>query len=62
VAGGFLGSLIGPRETLWVAAIGGMLGFVLLLPTPLPRFRMPEASPSRQPNAGVDLATEQAAS
>ena len=62
LAGGFLGSMIGPRATLWVGAIGGMLGFLLLLPTPLPRFRMPEASPSRQPNAGVDLATEQAAS
>jgi len=62
LAGGFLGSMIGPRATLWVGAIGGMLGFLLLLPTPLPTFRMPEASPSRQPNAGVDLATEQAAS
>src|SRR5215472_13759435 len=36
LAGGFLGSMIGPRATLWVGAIGGMLGFLLLLPTPLP--------------------------
>jgi MFS family permease len=41
LVGGFLGTLIGPRPTLWVAAIGGMLGFVLLLPTSLPAFRMP---------------------
>jgi predicted MFS family arabinose efflux permease len=41
--GGFLGSAIGPRDTLWVAAIGGMTSFLVLLPTPLPRFRMPAA-------------------
>ncbi len=44
LAGGFLGTLIGPRPTLWIAAIGGMAGFLLLLPTPLPRFRMPASS------------------
>ena len=44
LAGGFLGTLIGPRPTLWIAAIGGMAGFLLLLPTSLPRFRMPSAS------------------
>ena len=62
LAGGFLGTLIGPRPTLWVAAIGGMSGFLLLLPTPLPRFRMPASSKdeartgrarqSRQPRPG----------
>ncbi|HUZ54948.1 MAG TPA: MFS transporter [Streptosporangiaceae bacterium] len=45
LAGGFLGTLIGLRPTLWIAAIGGMTGFLLLLPTPLPRFRMPAGSP-----------------
>ena len=42
--GGFLGTLVGPRTTLWVAAIGGMTSFLVLLPTPIPRFRMPGAS------------------
>jgi MFS family permease len=39
--GGFLGTLVGPRTTLWVAAIGGITSFLVLLPTPIPRFRMP---------------------
>jgi MFS family permease len=38
---GVLGSLIGLRPTLFVAAIGGATAFLWLLPTPLPRFRMP---------------------
>jgi MFS family permease len=46
LAGGLLGSLIGPRATLWIAAAGGMAGFLLLLPTKLPAFRMPESSPA----------------
>jgi len=41
LAGGFLGTVIGLRPTLWIAAIGGMTGFLLLLPTQVPRFRMP---------------------
>ena len=40
--GGFLGTLVGPRTTLWIAAIGGMTSFLVLLPTPIPRFRMPQ--------------------
>src|SRR5262245_17084167 len=44
LVGGVLGTVIGPRLTLWVAAIGGMLGFLVLLPTPLPAFRMPAGS------------------
>ena len=44
LVGGFLGTLIGPRATLWVAAIGGMTSFLMLLPTSLPRFRMPAAA------------------
>jgi MFS family permease len=54
LAGGFLGTFIGLRPTLWIAAIGGMIGFLTLLPTPLPRFRMPRnqsetPSTTRQP-------------
>lgn len=55
--GGFLGTLIGPRATLWVAAIGGMTSFLVLLPTPIPRYRMPgaqERNDSR--DNGLDLA------
>ena len=44
LAGGLLGTLIGTRTTLWIAAIGGVLGFVLLLPGPLPKFTMPKPS------------------
>ena len=39
--GGLLGSAIGLRPALWVATLGGVAGFVLLLPTPLPRYRLP---------------------
>ena len=39
--GGLLGSAIGLRPALWVATLGGVAGFALLLPTPLPRYRLP---------------------
>jgi MFS family permease len=39
--GGLLGSVIGLRPALWIAALGGITGFALLLPTPLPRYRLP---------------------
>lgn len=42
--GGLLGASVGLRPALWVATLGGVAGFVLLLPTPLPRFRMPEGA------------------
>ena len=42
LAGGILGSLIGIRPTLWIAAAGGMTGILWLLPSPLPGFRMPD--------------------
>jgi len=29
------------RPALWVATLGGVAGFALLLPTPLPRYRLP---------------------
>jgi MFS family permease len=41
LAGGFGGTVIGLRPTLWIAAVGGMTGFLCLLPSPLPRFRLP---------------------
>src|SRR3984957_13914140 len=39
--GGLLGSELGLRPALWIAAAGGVLGFLLLLPSPLPAFQMP---------------------
>ncbi len=39
--GALLGSVIGLRPALWVATLGGVTGFALLLPTPLPRYRLP---------------------
>jgi hypothetical protein len=39
--GGTLGAAIGMRPALWIATVGGTTGFLWLLPSPLPRFRMP---------------------
>ncbi|HKP18743.1 MAG TPA: MFS transporter [Gaiellaceae bacterium] len=39
LAGGWLGSAIGLRETLWIATAGALLGVLFLLPSPLPRMR-----------------------
>jgi predicted MFS family arabinose efflux permease len=39
--GGLLGTVIGLRPALWVAALGGIVGFFLLLPSPLPGYRLP---------------------
>ena len=41
VLGGLLGSALGLRPALWIATLGGVAGFALLLPTPLPRYRLP---------------------
>ena len=38
LAGGALGTLLGLRPALFIAAIGATTGFVWLLPGPLPRF------------------------
>ncbi len=43
VLGGLLGTGLGLRPALWIASAGGVLGFLLLLPSPLPGFRMPSA-------------------
>ena len=40
--GGLLGAAAGLRPALWVAVIGGVIGAALLVPSPLPRFRLPE--------------------
>jgi MFS family permease len=41
--GGFLGSTIGLRPTLWIAATGAIAGFLWLLPSPIPAMRdLPE--------------------
>jgi MFS family permease len=41
--GGALGSIIGIRSTLWVAAVGQALAFLWLLPSPIPAMKdMPE--------------------
>lgn len=37
--GGLLGSWIGLRPTLWLAALGGLLACLWLLPSPIPRLR-----------------------
>ena len=40
LADGLLGTAIGLRPTLWVAVIGGMAGFAVLLFSPLPRYHL----------------------
>jgi MFS family permease len=39
--GGLLGTVIGLRPALWIATLGGITGFFLLLPSPLPGYRLP---------------------
>jgi MFS family permease len=39
--GGLLGTTFGLRPALWVATVGGVAGFFLLLPTPVPGYRLP---------------------
>jgi MFS family permease len=43
--GGILGTELGLRPALWIAVTGGVLGSLLLFPSPLPRFRMPHEEP-----------------
>jgi MFS family permease len=41
--GGFLGTAIGLRPALWIASVGAILGFLWLLPSPIPGMReLPE--------------------
>jgi MFS family permease len=46
VLGGVLASQLGLRPALWIATVGGVAGFFLLLPTPVPRYRMPQPASS----------------
>jgi MFS family permease len=39
LAGGWLGSTLGLRPTLWIAAAGAVLGVAWLIPSPVPRIR-----------------------
>jgi predicted MFS family arabinose efflux permease len=39
--GGLLGTVLGLRPALWVAVVGAVFGALLLLPSPVPGFRMP---------------------
>ena len=40
--GGLLGTTLGLRPALWIAVAGAVAGALLLLPSPLPGFRMPD--------------------
>jgi MFS family permease len=51
--GGLLGTALGLRPALWIATAGGVLGFVLMLPSPLPGFRMPRP-PAAEEGSGLD--------
>jgi len=51
LVGGALGTAIGVRPTLWIAAVGGTTAFLWLLPSPLPHFRLPDSD--AEPNAMV---------
>jgi MFS family permease len=44
--GGLLGTELGLRNALWIAVAGGVAGALLLLPSPLPGFRMPAPEPT----------------
>ena len=43
LAGGLLGTALGLRPALWIAVAGGVTGALVLLLTPVPRYRLPEA-------------------
>jgi MFS family permease len=51
--GGLLGSAFGLRPALWVATLGGVAGAMLVLPTALPRYRLPDGE------AGPEAAAEE---
>jgi MFS family permease len=53
LTGGFLGTTLGLRPTLWIAAIGGMAGFGLLLLSPLPQFHLPSSRDHDDLTAGA---------
>jgi MFS family permease len=45
--GGLLGTTLGLRPALWIAVAGAVLGALVLVPSPLPRFRMPDSRAER---------------
>ena len=57
--GGLLGTVLGLREALWIAVIGGVVGAVAIIPSPLARFRFPSpflaAPPEPAPPAPVPV-------
>ena len=56
--GGVLGQLLGPREALWVAAIGGVIPVIPLLLSPLRTMReLPttEQVPAAEPKSQADV-------
>jgi MFS family permease len=59
LAGGFLGSVIGTRPTLWIATVGAIAGFLWLLPSPLPRLKTLEGitddAPASAPSSAADM-------
>jgi MFS family permease len=66
LVGGTLGTVIGLRAALWVGVIGGVAGALILLPTSLPRFRMParplaELDPAEPQSAGPEPTAPQPA-
>lgn len=60
VVGGLLGAAFGVRTTLWIATVGGVLGFFLLLPSPVPRYRM-RADAARETSGSETAGSETAA-
>jgi MFS family permease len=52
--GGLLGTLVGLRVALLVGAAGCFVGVLLLLPSPLPRYRMPGSEPDAEMVHAVD--------
>ena len=57
--GGLLGTLIGLRPALWIASAGGVLGFLMLIASPLPAFRMPSANGKQASAAATQSAAAQ---
>ena len=55
--GGVLASVIGVQTTLWIAVVGGMLGFLWLLPSPIPKMReLPATEEADEQAAGKVVA------
>jgi MFS family permease len=53
LVGGALGASLGLRPALWIATAGGVAGFLWLLPSPLPRFRMPGSRAGQRRDNGM---------